>query len=303
MHRRSPTRHSPTRQEGFPGQQISVLALYGIQDAESAVIDGLLPTACGYFPRAQGHFVQRETGIPDAVFLLCIEGAGWLSVDGKHSALQRGDVGYLPTGVPHSYGAEADTPWSLAWFHARGSRVHAAAEELGLGRQTHRVRIGDLDSDLPLIDEVCQLLRPPQQPGALRLASTLIRQWFARAAMRIPNVGHEPDLIERIEQSVRWMRANMDRPIRLAELAGRARLSKSRYTEVFGRLYGKPPIDYCTSCRIGLAAERLVTTRLRITEIAGQVGYADPLHFSRVFKREMGLSPRAYRKAEGVKKT
>lgn len=40
----------------------------------------------------------------------------------------------------------------------------------------------------------------------------------------------------------------------------------------------------------------LISTKLSITEIAAQVGYQDPLYFSRVFKKLVGVSLREYRK-------
>ena len=43
-------------------------------------------------------------------------------------------------------------------------------------------------------------------------------------------------------------------------------------------------------------AKRLLgTSPLPIHEIASQVGFADPLYFSRAFKAASGMSPRAYR--------
>jgi transcriptional regulator GlxA family with amidase domain len=39
----------------------------------------------------------------------------------------------------------------------------------------------------------------------------------------------------------------------------------------------------------------LRTTTLAVREVAAQVGFEDPFHFSRFFKRQMGVSPREYR--------
>lgn len=287
------------RQEGFPGQQITVasprISLY----KNEKLIDGFIPAAVGYFPRAKGHYVQRAAAISDAIFLLCIDGSGWFQTNGNRLCLQAGDVGYIPSRLPHAYGTDADKPWSLAWFHVKGDQVSGVAEVLGLNRNSLTRHVGALERDLPIVDELCRLLRPPNQLAQLRIASLLLREWFARAAERCANAAHEASLVERINVSVNWMRANLHRPIRLIDLAGQAQLSISRYSEVFRQLFGRPPIEYCTVCRIGAAAELLATTNDPIGMIAEKVGYSDPLHFSKVFRREMGTSPSQYRKVQG----
>jgi AraC-like DNA-binding protein len=55
-------------------------------------------------------------------------------------------------------------------------------------------------------------------------------------------------------------------------------------------------MQYFTQMRMAQARERLLTTSASIKEIALQVGYADQLHFSRVFRKHFGLSPRAFRR-------
>lgn len=292
--------HNPSlrRQEGFPGQQIAV-ANYSITCFLSeSLIDGFIPTAAGYFPRAQGHEVQRESPISGAIFLLCVEGAGWLELDGRRLAMLPGDVGYIPTDTPHAYGAHPTSPWSLAWFHVYGPEVVKIAAVLGLTQSSSISHIGAIEKDLPLIDELCQNLRPPNQLAQMRIASSLLREWFSRAAERQNNSTHRASLVDRMQISVEWMRSNLHRPIRLVDLAGQAQLSVSRYSEVFRQLYGRPPIDFCTACRIGVACELLVTTHLKVGVIAEKVGYIDPLHFSRVFRKEMGRPPIQYRKMQ-----
>jgi AraC-like DNA-binding protein len=47
--------------------------------------------------------------------------------------------------------------------------------------------------------------------------------------------------------------------------------------------------------RLGRAATLLERSNLTVTEVAVSVGFRDPLHFSRRFRRAYGVSPRAYR--------
>ena len=56
------------------------------------------------------------------------------------------------------------------------------------------------------------------------------------------------------------------------------------------------PLQYILSLRINNAQSLLETTKYNITEIASFVGYDNPLYFSRIFKKQAGMSPSEYRK-------
>ncbi len=56
------------------------------------------------------------------------------------------------------------------------------------------------------------------------------------------------------------------------------------------------PMQYIISVRMTHAQQLLSTTDYTITEISAVVGYDNPLYFSRLFKKQIGLSPTDYRK-------
>ncbi len=81
-------------------------------------------------------------------------------------------------------------------------------------------------------------------------------------------------------------------------LAREAGSSRTVLAERFNALLGRPPIDYVTSWRIQLAAERLRGTEASIGKIAADVGYELEAAFNRAFKRVTGTTPGRWR--EGV---
>ena len=52
---------------------------------------------------------------------------------------------------------------------------------------------------------------------------------------------------------------------------------------------------YQTGLRVARARFLLDTTTLTVAEVAAELGYSDPLYFSRLFRRAQGQSPRDYR--------
>jgi AraC-like DNA-binding protein len=83
----------------------------------------------------------------------------------------------------------------------------------------------------------------------------------------------------------------------IEDLAAAAGASRTVLADRFNQLLGKPPIEYLTGWRIQLAAERLKSSREPLARVAVSVGYESEAAFSRAFKREMGLSPGAWRGA------
>jgi AraC-like DNA-binding protein len=82
---------------------------------------------------------------------------------------------------------------------------------------------------------------------------------------------------------------------RLGEEAG---LSRSVVYERFLHLIGQPPMQYLAAWRMQLATARLRDTDEKIIEIALDVGYESETAFSRAFKRLVGESPGAWRRAQ-----
>jgi AraC-like DNA-binding protein len=82
----------------------------------------------------------------------------------------------------------------------------------------------------------------------------------------------------------------------VADMAARAGMPETTFREAFTREMGTSPRRYVEERRIERAAHALVSTDGKVNEIARTVGYEDPYHFSRAFKRIMGTSPRAFRR-------
>ena len=79
------------------------------------------------------------------------------------------------------------------------------------------------------------------------------------------------------------------------ELAREAALSRTSFAVRFSEKLGLTPMQYVTSWRVQLARDALLTKNASVAEAADQAGYSSEAAFSRVFKKEMGLSPAKYR--------
>jgi AraC-like DNA-binding protein len=82
------------------------------------------------------------------------------------------------------------------------------------------------------------------------------------------------------------------------ELAREVALSRSALADRFTGLVGESPIQYLMRWRLALAAQTLRAGSDSIGRVAERSGYESEAAFSRAFKREFGLPPAAWRKAD-----
>ena len=101
---------------------------------------------------------------------------------------------------------------------------------------------------------------------------------------------------EEIEAAVAYFNENYNTKVSVDNYAESLHISTNWFIRNF-KLYMKiSPAQYILSLRMVNAQSLLENTEYNIGEIAEIVGYDNPLYFSRVFKKEYGVSPAQYRK-------
>jgi DNA-binding response OmpR family regulator len=100
-----------------------------------------------------------------------------------------------------------------------------------------------------------------------------------------------------VRQAMAYIHEHFADSISRTDLAQHVALSEDYLTACFRRELGVTPITYLNRYRVNRARQLLTGTDKSITEIALDVGFSDGSYFSRVFRREVGLSPEAFRQA------
>ena len=287
----------PKRPEGFPGQRIVVLPRKVVAKAmEDVLLRALLPTDAGYFPKAAGHYMERRTGVNQAIFIYCTHGRGWCELGGQRHELQAGDLLVVPPETPHVYGADEEHPWTIPWIHATGTNVRLFLHELGVSVEHPVIYLGEDPQLLGLFEEVLAILEHGYAPAQLLYASQALAHllgmmiWHRQQRWR-----GDPDPKQKINQSIAYMKQHLEQPLHVSTLAALANLSPSHYTALFKQHTGYAPIDYLIRLRMHWACQLLDTTNLPVKNIAASLGYDDPFYFSRVFKAVNEASPTEYR--------
>jgi len=191
--------------------------------------------------------------------------------------------------------------------------IRALDEASIIGASDYQITPGPLAELYHRRDEV--VLSTGQPLTALELWFTLegLPQWFIchKAPLKdrkgeivgiigflkeYPYFGPVP-MGEPLDQLLKVISENLNSPLRVSHLADIANLSIRQVERLFRQAFGMSPKDFITKTRVHKAVELLVHTELPINRIALEVGFCDQSALTYYFRRELGVTPRKFRKA------
>ncbi len=101
-----------------------------------------------------------------------------------------------------------------------------------------------------------------------------------------------------VNEAVKYIKINYDKKLSLQIVADSLYVSTWHLCKVLKKETGTNFVDLLNGIRVEQAKEFLVTTNLRIYEIAAKVGYSDTAYFSKIFKRFVEMTPNEYRNTQ-----
>jgi AraC-like DNA-binding protein len=105
---------------------------------------------------------------------------------------------------------------------------------------------------------------------------------------------------EKLAKAIKVIHRSPEHAWSLEELARIAGLSRTSFSNRFKELLSMTPLVYMTQWRMQIARRCLRESNSAIIDIAEKVGYQSEAAFSRVFKKQFGIAPVAYRKKKTV---
>lgn len=281
------------RRDGFPGERRYVLPGPLVEEAlQRDPTSHLLVTDAGYFPRAARHGLVRRAGAPQAIVIMCTDGAGWCELDGIRHDVSRGHFLVIPPQTPHRYYADLDQPWSIWWLHLAGSDVASLLRAMAVTVYEPTAALTDPLRAVALIASVCDDLAAGDTHACLTAAAGGAWHLLARLAAGRGTIDARHEPIARIQIH---LRENLAQSVRVPDLAALAGFSPSHFSTRFRAATGCSVLEYVKRLRMERARELLISGDSPIADVAATVGYADPLYFSRQFREVHELSPRQFR--------
>lgn len=225
--------------------------------------------------------------------------------------VQAGDVYLVPAGERHGLlRARAPESWGIRFFPACYAPSELGAllapfERAASGASTV-VHIPTSRQEY-LVGLCAELHRETTRGGpAAHVELTqksllaLILTEVARASAVTSTAGLQPTLVG---DALRFIERNCLLPLSLRDVAAAVNKSPSYVATTVKGATGKTVVEWIIAGRLAEARNRLLHTDERIDVIAERVGYADPTHFIRLFRRTHDATPAAWRARQRALRT
>lgn len=239
--------------------------------------------------------------IPDHELVLITAGCGQVRVDGKEHDIYPGYLLYFWPGVQHTLKNDPMRPMSFQAIHfsyTQASYNNGQWQSLSLDDVPLPVPAVQLSSNCKHLETLFKDIGRhwPQQPAG---NSLICRGLFLQVLHQIIS-GSSVDpgnqrTMAAVQATLDIIHAQYSDRLSVRDLSAKAGLSADYYTRLFRRMTGMTPQDYISYYRISMAKNILADPAVKIRSVAARVGYEDEFFFSRMFKKQVGISPQAFR--------
>jgi AraC family transcriptional regulator of arabinose operon len=248
--------------------------------------------ALGTRERMRPCIVNRPAGTGDYL-LMCFHGEVELWRDGQPQLAPGRTMVIWDPDSGHYYGNRT-RHWWHSWIHCAGATVAGLLRASGL---PCNIPLNGIDPMLleagieGIHREITGNVRPDEVVVA-NLLHNVLRQ-VARSSQAQGGASAVPPAYLELR---RWLESHFAERITLEELAQRVQCSVPHFCNEFKRHFASSAIEFVIRLRLSRATMLLRDRNHRIGDIARAIGYDDIHHFSKLFSKHLGCSPRTMRK-------
>lgn len=259
------------------------------------VLDKFLIVNCvGVYGLSTPFDSRNPYGRRDIYLMYLISGKMDIEINGNKCKLNAGDIALYPAFKPYHYTKTDDDDLQYYWLHFSGYGAEEMLSSCGF-KQGFVYTIGIDDKVISSFQHMFQYFYSYDSLFEIE-ASAQLTKIFVQMARTLKSDSSVllDKSTNRIRTSLGYLYCNYTKPITLSQLAELEYLSDSRYSAVFKQCMGISPQGFLINLRMKNAADLMRKTDLSIKQIAKIVGYDDPLYFSVLFKRKLGITPSQY---------
>jgi len=254
-----------------------------------------LAVVCGGRESCTPDYSIHRTTFPFYSVEYVLRGRGSLKLEGRNHELLPGRLFSYGPGVRHDITSDPADPLVKYFVDFTGR------EGLKL-LQSARLAPGRVAQVFPpheaqgIFDELIHAgIKGTKQSTTLcaRLLECLL---LKIAGLRAPLEGKETRAFSTYQQCRQHVQRHFLRLKTLGQVAQECHVDAAYLCRLFRRYDHQSPYQYLLRLKLNAAAELLQSPEALVKQVAEQIGFSDPFHFSRTFKSIFGLSPDAFRR-------
>ncbi|MBF0811312.1 AraC family transcriptional regulator [Staphylococcus xylosus] len=248
-----------------------------------------------------------EIGVPNvgynytvfqkSVLHIVTQGEGTFSYAGETYHLTAGDIFLLERGMEVEYKPSFSNPWTYYWVGMNGKQILNYLSRCSI--VDSHVILGQDTTDIKnIIQLICKLSQSIESNNSNDI---LIMQYLYQLVYTLQekfpkNFSVQVDIVnEDIQHAVDFINTNYQKHITVEDVAKSVNITRSHLYKLFKKNLGCSPKEYLTYIRMYHASQLLIHTSTLISDISRQVGYKDPLLFSKNFTKHFEISASEYR--------
>jgi AraC-like DNA-binding protein len=254
-----------------------------------------LAVVCGGLEHCATHYAIHRANFPFLSIEYVARGSGELKLNGRTYALRAGRVFSYGPGVPHNITGAPGDPFVKYFVDFTGKNAVRLLRSCGLPPGSAR-QVFPPHVLSPVFDELIQSGLSGGH-GSAELCAKLLECLALRlAGTNAPLEETETLAFATYQRCRQHIEQHFLRLRTLEEVAVECHANKAYLCRLFRSYDHQSPYQYLLRLKMNHAAEWLQKTGALVKQAAHQVGFADPFHFSRVFRNVLGVSPSVFRR-------
>ena len=224
-------------------------------------------------------------------------GRGKLQKNGKEYEIGGGDAFLIRPKEETIYTADQEDPWLYMWIGFHGYRVVEMLDHIGFTEEEPVLHC----RNMPMIRETMETLLEARDFTYVNGLKRMSALYQLLALLMENRTAPETQPRKRtgdsayVSMAVDLLMSSVSTQRKIADIARQIGISRNHLTAVFKREMGISPQEFLMNYRMEKAASLLTVTTDPISVVAAEVGYSDPLAFSKAFRARFGSSPTEYR--------
>ncbi len=247
----------------------------------------------GLWVNSAGHYNACDHICPlrvrdDNIIIYCVAGKGSYFQSERRFDIGAGQIFVTLPGLQHAYQSDSREGWEIWWCHFQGDQTQRLLTSIGFSLANLIIPIGLHPRLIQAFRRIVRILKNKEVNCGLDSSTALFAMLME--LKKITQI--------RRKEGLEILAATDGEPVDVQSMARSAGMSKYHFIREFKRMTGITPWRYLMARRMSRAKELLIDSSLSIKQIAFSLGFNDPNYFSRLFRKETGVSAREFREQQ-----